>query len=97
MIKHIVCFKLFDSSSSSKKHVKNILMSMKENVPIIRNIEVGTDFLCSARSYDVILQVTLDDETALDEYQNDLYHRKKVKTYMHNAAVSSVAVDYYID
>ena len=84
MIKHIVCFKLFDSSPSAKKQAKNILMSMKENVPIIRNIEVGTDFLCSARSYDVILQ-------------NDLYHREKVKAYMHHAAVSSVALDYYID
>ena len=53
MIKHIVCFKLADSSEASKNKAKEVLMSMVGNVPTIRSIEVGTDFLCSERSYDV--------------------------------------------
>ena len=96
MIKHIVCFKLSDSSEASKIKAKEVLMSMVGNVPTIRSIEVGTDFLCSPRSYDIILQVELDDRAALDEYQADKYHCDVVKTYMHANTVGSVAIDYDI-
>ena len=94
MIKHIVCFKLNDSSEEQKQAAKDILLSMNGNVPQIRSIEVGTDFLCSPRSYDVILQVTLDDRDALDAYQQDPYHCEVVKAYMHKNAASSFALDY---
>ena len=94
MIKHIVCFKLNDSSEEQKQAAKDILLSMNGNVPQIRSIEVGTDFLCSPRSYDVILQVTLDDRDALDAYQQDPDHCEVVKAYMHKNAASSVALDY---
>lgn len=96
MIKHIVCFKLADNSDEAKSKAKETLLSMKGNVDTIREIEVGTDFLGSARSYDVILQVTLDNREALDVYQNDKYHCEVVKTYMHSHASSSIAIDYDI-
>ncbi|MCD7796764.1 MAG: Dabb family protein [Clostridiales bacterium] len=47
----------------------DILKSMQGNVPMLRGIEVGVDFLHSERSYDIILQVTLDNKQMLDEYQ----------------------------
>ena len=59
MIKHIVCFKLKDNSDENKKETKEILMSMKDKVPMVRDIQVGVDFLKSPRSYDIILQVEL--------------------------------------
>ena len=96
MIKHIVCFKLKNNSDEEKKKVKGLLLSMENNVPTVKKIEVGCDFLHSARSYDVILQVWLEDRAALDVYQNDPYHVDRVKTYMHEAAATSVAVDYEI-
>ena len=80
MIKHIVCFKLKDSSDERKNEAKDILLSMKGKVPQILSIEVGTDFLGSARSYDVILQVTLTDRAALDAYQADEYQGLYART-----------------
>lgn len=97
MIKHIVCFKLKDNSDANKNETRDILLSMKGNVPMIRGIEVGADFLKSVRSYDIILQVTLDDVQALDAYQADPYHVGVVKKHMHSVMKSSVAVDYVID
>jgi hypothetical protein len=94
MIKHIVCFKLKDPSLAVK--AKEVLLSMKGNVPLIREIEVGTDLLHSERSYDVILQVTLDSMQALEEYQKDEYHCSVVKPFMHAVRETSVAVDYEI-
>ena len=94
MIKHIVCFKLKDNSEAECKKAADILLSMKDNVSLLRGIEVGIDFLHSPRSYDIILQVLLDDEKALDDYQNDEYHCNVVKKHMHAVAQSSISIDY---
>ena len=94
MIKHIVCFKLKQGEDVHK--AAEVLRSMKGKVPTALEIEVGEDFLKSERSYDIILQVTLKDRTALDEYQNDPYHCEVVKKHMHAVRQSSVAVDYDI-
>lgn len=94
MIKHIVCFKLKDNSLEECEKAANILKSMDGNVPLLRSIEVGVDFLHSPRSYDIILQVTLDDAKALDEYQKNEYHCSVVKKHMHSVAETSIAIDY---
>ena len=96
MIKHIVCFKLKNSSPEECNKAAEILLSMKRNVPQIRSIEVGCDFLHSDRSYDIILQVVLDDHKALEAYQKDEYHCSVVKKHMHSVAQASVAIDYEI-
>ncbi len=92
MVKHVVCFKLKDKENAKK--AKEILMSMQDNVPTVRGIEVGIDQLCSARSFDVMLTVLVDDFDALKEYQNDKYHCEVVKTYMHSVISQSIAIDY---
>ncbi len=92
MIKHIVCFKLNEGESVQK--AKEVLLSMKGKVPMLIDIEVGTDLLHSARSYDVILQVALKDMQTLEEYQQDRYHVDVVKKHMHAVVKNSVAIDY---
>lgn len=94
MVKHVVCFKLNDGESAQK--AKEVLMGMEKNVPTVRGIEVGIDELHSARSYDVMLTVLVDDFKALEEYQNDKYHCEVVKKHMHAVAKASIAIDYQI-
>ena len=94
MVKHVVCFKLNDGESPEK--AKEVLLSMKGNVPMLRGIEVGVDQLHSARSYDVMLTVLLDDFDALNAYQVDKYHVDVVKKHMHAVTKTSVAIDYEI-
>lgn len=94
MIKHVVCFKLNEGESPAK--AKEVLLSMKGQVPMMRSIEVGTDLLGSARSYDVYLSVTVDSLEALEEYQKDAYHVNVVKKHMHAVTKTSVAVDFEI-
>lgn len=97
MIKHIVCFKLKNPSEENLKKTKEILLSMKDNVELLRGIEVGVDFLHSERSYDIILEVLLDSKEALDAYQEHPYHVDVVKAHMHAVREASIAVDYVID
>ena len=92
MIKHVVCFKLNEGESPEK--AKEVLMSMKGNVPMLKGIEVGVDCLHSQRSYDVILSVILDDMNALADYQKDAYHVDVVKKHMHAVTKTSVSVDF---
>ena len=92
MIKHIVCFKLKDGESKEK--AKEVLLSMKGNVPLLRGIEVGIDELRSDRSFDVILEVLLDDFSALEAYQKDEYHCNVVKKHMHAVAEKSISLDF---
>ena len=94
MIRHIVCFKLKDPSEEECLKAVGVLRSMEGNVPLLRGIEVGRDFLHSPRSYDVILQVLLDDAAALEAYQKDEYHCSVVKKHMHAVTATSVAIDY---
>lgn len=94
MIKHVVCFKL--KEGESKEKAKEVLLSMKGNVPMLKGIEVGIDFLGSARSFDVYLSVLLDDKDALNDYQNDTYHVTVVKKHMHSVVEKSVAIDFEI-
>lgn len=97
MIKHIVCFKLKDNSTENCEKARDVLLSMQGNVPQLRSIEVGIDVLHSERSYDVILQVVVDDMQALSDYQKDPYHCSVVKPHMHAVRETSVAVDYVIE
>lgn len=96
MIKHIVCFKLKNNSPEECEKAKGILLSMQGKVPELRGITVGVDFLHSERSYDLILEVLLDNAAALESYQNDPYHCSVVKKHMHSVRESSIAVDYEI-
>ena len=97
MIKHVVCFKLKDNSQDAKEKATNVLLSMITKVPQIWGIEVGQNVLDTTRSYDLILQVVVEDLKKLEEYQKDPYHVEVVKKYMHAHIESSVAVDYEVD
>ncbi len=96
MIKHVVCFKLKEPTEENKQKAAQTILSMKENIDYLRGLEVGRDFLGSPRSYDVFLAVTLDDEEALETYQNDEYHCDVVKKYMNSVTEKSVSVDFEI-
>lgn len=93
MIKHVVCFQLKDRSAESCEAAKKVLLGMKGNVPMMRDIFVGVDFLHSERSYDVILEVLLDSREDLDRYQKDPYHCGVVKPYMHSVRSASISMD----
>ncbi len=94
MIRHIVLFKLKEPTPELCAKAKEIALSMEGKVPMIKGIEVGVDFLHSPRSYDIALQVLLEDQAALDAYQADPYHCGVVKPHMHAVQESSVAIDY---
>lgn len=94
MVRHIVCFKLAESTPETRATARDILLSMCGKVPTAQHIEVFLDELHSARSFDVMLQVDVQSFEALDQYQNDPYHCNIVKKHMHAVAAQSIALDF---
>ena len=88
----MIMIKLNDSSEKSINEVKAKLLTMDGKVPMISDLEVLGDVLHSDRSYDVFLSALVEDENALDAYQNDPYHCE-IKTYIRSVAKSVIAVD----
>ena len=92
-MKHVICIKLIDNSEEHTNKVRELLLSMKGRVPMLEDIWVGTDFLHSERSFDVVMVADLTDKSVLDAYQNDPYHAGVVKAYLSTAAEKIIAVD----
>lgn len=97
MIRHIVCFKMKEGCSAQE--ARQMLLSMRGREKTALAVEAGVDALHSARSYDLVLIVTLADFAALERYQTQGYHAHTVKPYMHAVTdtAKSVSVDFEVD
>ena len=96
MIKHVVCFKLKEYSLENMEKAREVILSMNGKVKGIKQLEVGIDLIHSQRSFDVVLEVLVDDLDALDRYQKDEYHCNVVKKYLGEVTINTIAIDYYI-
>lgn len=91
MVKHIVFMKFPDFSLA--KIAKEKLLSMKGNIEVLKNIEVGIDFSRSERSYDLALVTLFDSKEDLEKYRVHPYHQEIVKWLKENNTQTKV-VDY---
>ena len=91
MVKHIVCMKFRHSEDAVTAREK--LLALMGKVPSLRSMEVGLDFMHSARAYDLVLISTYDDRAGLDAYTNHPEH-KKVQEYIHGVREGVVSVDF---
>lgn len=94
MVKHVLFVKLKDNSFISCETVKDLFLSMKEHIDFIRELQVGIDYLHSERSYDVVLELIVDNPEDLERYQKIDYHVNNVKPYIHKVRSESATVDY---
>ena len=93
MIRHIVMFKIKDEFKSEIPQLVKNFYGMKGKIEGLLELEVGTDFLGSERSYHLALTCTFDNEEHFKAYVDHPVH-KPVKAYMHAVRETSVACDY---
>jgi len=93
MLTHIVLFRLNDKSDSTIQKTKEVLLGLKDQVPFLKFIEVGTDIIHSERSYDVALYTKFDSLEDMEAYQVHPAH-VKVLEYIKTVRESAVAIDY---
>ena len=93
MVKHIVMFKLTERTSKNMKLATDSLRSLENNIETLKSIEIGTDFLESDRSYDIVLTAHFENQEGLKTYSSHENHLPVVKI-MRSLCSSSVVVDY---
>jgi hypothetical protein len=95
MVKHVLFVKLKENTPENCQKLKELFLSMKDEIDFIRDIAVGIDYLHSERSYDVVLELVVDSPEALEAYQVHPYHANVVKPYVLSVKDgSNHAVDY---
>ncbi len=94
MVRHIVFMKFPDFSLA--KSAKEKLLSMKEQIKELKEIEVGIDFSRSERSFDLALVTTFETKDDLESYRIHPYHQQIVKWLKENNTQTKV-VDYELD
>ncbi len=93
MIKHIVFFK--NENATKLAQLKDMLITLKDEIGFITELEVGIDIIRSPRSFDLALTVVLPDIEHLDLYANHPKHLPIVEWVKANG-FESKAVDYEI-
>tara|TARA_B100001245_G_C22666870_1_gene326594 strand:+ start:263 stop:550 length:288 start_codon:yes stop_codon:yes gene_type:complete len=93
MVKHIVMFKLTEKTSQNMQLATDSLRSLENKIETLRSIEIGTDFLESDRSYDIVLTAHFENQEGLKTYSSHENHLPVVKI-MRSLCSSSVVVDY---
>jgi len=93
MIRHIVFMKFPEFSLTQE--AKEKLLSMREHIEELVDIEVGIDFSRSERSFDLALVTTFKTKEDLEKYRIHPYHQEIVAWLKANDTETKV-VDYEI-
>ncbi len=93
MVKHIVMYKLKDSSLENAQALKDKFKSMKGKIEVLKEIDAGVDVLKSARSFDVVLTCVFDSLEDMEIYKNHAVHIP-VMEYVKSVVEVSHSVDY---
>lgn len=100
MVKHIILWKLKESLSDEeketvKKNIKEQLESLKGQVPGLTEITVRTAALPSSNA-EVMLDSTLESESALQGYQSHPAHVQAADRYVRPYTEVRMCMDYEI-
>ena len=93
MVKHIVMFKLTEKTSQNMELATDSLRSLENKIETLKFLEIGTDFLKSDRSYDIVLTAHFENPEGLKTYSSHKNHLPVIKI-MRSLCSSSVVVDY---
>jgi hypothetical protein len=98
MLRHIIMFKLKESTSTPEGRkmaeiVKKELEKLKDNIHVIKNLEVGINVINAPHSFDVVLTVDFDQPDHFEIYKFHPAHQAFIE-FNKNYSVSKAAVDY---
>ncbi len=99
MFNHIVLFKLKDFQTDQQKsdvrnQIANSLLNLKENITVLKYLEVGANFEINGSSFDISLVTRFDSKEGFEIYRDHPDHQKVVALVRANT-VDRAVVDYF--
>jgi len=88
-------FKLSEKTPENMERAVNSLRSLEGNIEVLKSIEVGTDFMESDRSYDIVLTTAFENREGLEIYGGHENHLPVIKI-MRSLCSNSMVVDYEV-
>ena len=82
MIYHIVMWKIkgeVEEKNKNSKFVIDKLKSLRDNIPLLKDLHAGTNFSSSKNAFDIVLITSFESEEDLNNYRNHPYHKKIVE------------------
>lgn len=79
MIRFVVIFKLIDNSEQNVTLIKHHIMSLKEKMPIIKHMEVGSNLLLGERAFDLAALFDFDTMEDVHVFEQDPVHIEVVQ------------------
>ena len=100
MIRHIVMWKVKEKALGRSKEenieeIKLMLENLKNEIPELKEIEVGIDIPSLTGSHDIVLYTVFEDEKGLDIYQKHPKH-VEVAQFIRQVVTDRACVDYSI-
>jgi hypothetical protein len=90
-------FKFKDENKETNiQKVKIDIEALTQKIPQLKSMEVGADFMHSARSFDLVLYSKFETEKDLAIYDAHPEHQKVV-SFIKQVIVESKAVDYMLN
>lgn len=98
MFKHIVMWRLKEFAENADKQenalkMKTILTRLKEEIPLIKHMEVGIDVSGTASSFDVALYSEFENRQDCEAYMKHPEHMK-AGGFVRKVTAERVLVDY---
>lgn len=94
MIRHIVLFKFKENTSANERAaLADALKGLKNKIPLVKDLEVGSDVGGKSNSYDIALNSLFDNFSDVEEYAVHPNHVEVVKM-VKELCESSVKVDF---
>ena len=94
MIKHVVCQKFADKADAAM--AAEMLRALVGQVPTLKSMEVGLDFMGSERSYDLVLIAAFEDEAGLKAYDQHP-KQEEVRAFIRADGAGTFSVDYSVE
>lgn len=93
MVKHVYLYKL--KPGVHPDDVKRELMTLRQHVPEIADMEVGINFKPAANAYDLVEVCTFQSQEDFLAFGANQYH-EHIRQYMKSVQLDGVKADYEI-
>ncbi len=97
MVEHVVLFKLSPAATGEQKsRMISELKQLREKIPNILDLSVGTNFGDRGQGFEIGLVVRFVDRAALEVYLPHPAHRRCVEQFINPIREDVIVVDYEI-
>lgn len=94
MFTHIVLFKVKEPTQENLEFCKKVLLSMKDNIAELKELEVGVDVIGGERNYNIGIITRFDSKEDYLSYDVNEFHVEKVKKVIGPYMECSTTLDF---